>query len=158
MQLGIIIWWRECAIFPHQTFNSSRVCTNALLQIHSSDFKKFMLYYDNLANMKTHHGGFSPFFHVLLSKWIKKKLGFFHIPKIWQILILCFARSLQSSIILLFLKSGMVLHTQCILNFLKFFSQLCSTLKKKFLQHLEMNFLSGVRQKKKRNLFVIYQL
>ena len=154
------IWWSSdtsVRFFPHQTFDSSRVCTNALLQIHSSDFKNLMLYYDDLANMKTHHWGFSLFsFRAFEIKKEKKYMMGFHIPKMWQILMLSFIRSLQSSIILLFLKSDTTytVHTK----FLKIlFSTLLYFEKIKFFQRLEMNFLSSsCKKKKKKNLFVIY--
>ena len=74
----------------------------------------------------------------------------FHIPKIWQILSLCFTWSLQSSIILLFLKSDTTytVHTK----FLKIlFSTLLYFEKIKFFQRLEMNFLSSSCKKKEEN-------
>ena len=79
----------------------------------------------------------------------------FHIPKVW-LLSLCFTWSLQSSIILLFLKSDTTytVHTK----FLKIlFSTLLYFEKIKFFQRLEMNFFCpALAKKEEKNLFVIY--
>ena len=144
--------------FPHQTFNSSRVCTNALLQIHSSDFKKFMLCYDDLANMKTHHWGF---FTIFISCFRNKKGKAIHdgfsysknMANFEPLFHLVITIQHHTFISEEWYGTTYTVHTK----FLKIlFSTLLYFEKIKFFQRLEMNFLSSSCKKRRKKISLLY--